>query len=78
MYKIIREIYYQYLNTVLHFMHSSYCYCFWNKYQGCKLNYNSGSILCLICQFNYENIEETVELIKYDKTKLMVFFILNF
>ena len=73
LYKIMREIYYQCLNTVLHFMHSSYWYYFCHKYQGYKLNYNKGPILCLICQFNYEINEKIAELIKYDKMKLMVF-----
>ena len=74
MFKIMREIYYRYLSTLLHFIHSGYWYCFCHKHEGCKLNYNRGPILCLICQFTYGNNEETFEMIKYDKTILMFFY----
>ena len=74
MYKLMREIYYFCFNTILHFNHSGYLYCFCHKYQGCDLSNNRGCNICLTCQFNYENSEDSIEEIKYNKTKLMVFY----
>lgn len=37
-------MYYKCQNTVLHFNHSGYWYCFCYKYQGCERNYNRGQL----------------------------------
>ena len=70
----MREIYYFCFNTILYFNNSGYLYCFCHKYQGCELGNNRGCNICLTCQFNYANSKDLIEEIKYNKTKLMVFY----
>ena len=52
---------------------SGYWYCFWDKFQGWGLDYNSGRRYCFLRQINDYYDTEDVEDIKYKSAELMKF-----
>ena len=70
-------LYFKILNILLQIQYNGYYYCFCDIFYGCKGDYPQRTLLCFLCQINFDYDTDDTEELKYDSVKL-IRYALNF